>query len=178
MERRLNRASGARVAHPRRYGSVTFLNRYPETLSILTSFDLVIVVFFFSHIYFSFLPFISGLTVIEASLDAFGQRLLHFAFADSTHRNITSNINVYTMFCRSTSSSPFPTLPNLLFGMLRFLLSLGDLMELSSTALAASTLPCHNFLKPFLKFSECQRWRRSRESLFGVTLVIFADLQH
>ena len=63
MERRLNRASGARVAHPRRYGSVTFLNRYPETLCILTLFDLVIVVvvvFFFCrififHFYLSFL---------------------------------------------------------------------------------------------------------------------------
>ena len=34
--------------------------------------------------------------------------LLHLAFADSTHRNIQSHVNVYTRFCRSVACSPFP----------------------------------------------------------------------
>ena len=41
-------------------------------------------------------------------LDVFTQRLLHHAFAESTHRNIKSYVNVYTRFCNSVACSPFP----------------------------------------------------------------------
>ena len=41
-------------------------------------------------------------------LDVFIQRLLHHAFAESTHRNIKSYVNVYTRFCNSVACSPSP----------------------------------------------------------------------
>ena len=51
--------------------------------------------------------------------DVFTQRLLHHAFAESTHRNIKSYVNVYTRFCNSVACSPFPvevdTLPGRTF---------------------------------------------------------------
>ena len=60
-----------------------------------------------SHLHFFFRSF-SGSAISIPTLDAFAQRLLHLAFADSTHRNIQSHVNVYTRFCRSVACSPFP----------------------------------------------------------------------
>ena len=52
--------------------------------------------------------FTPGSSISIPILDAFAQRLLHLTFADSTHQNIHSHVNVYTRFCRSVACSPFP----------------------------------------------------------------------
>lgn len=41
-----------------------------------------------SHLYIFFFRSFSGSAISIPTLDAFAQRLLHLAFADSTHRNI------------------------------------------------------------------------------------------
>ena len=41
-------------------------------------------------------------------LDVFTQRLLHHAFAESTHWNIKSYVNLYIRFYNSVTCSPFP----------------------------------------------------------------------
>ena len=62
-----------------------------------------------SHLYiYIFFRSFSGSAISIPTLDAFAQRLLHLAFADSTHRNIQSHVNVCTRFCRSVACSPFP----------------------------------------------------------------------
>ena len=71
---------------------------------------LSIALFIYIYIFFFFLlfSFVSGSFISIPTLDAFAQRLLDLAFADSTHRNMKSHVSVYTKFCRSVSCSPFP----------------------------------------------------------------------
>ena len=52
--------------------------------------------------------FCPGSFISIPTLDAFAQRLLDLAFADSTHRNMKSHISFYTKFCRSVSCPPWP----------------------------------------------------------------------
>ena len=49
--------------------------------------------------------------------------------------------------------------------------------NIDSSVAMNSTLPAHVFGR-FLQCFECKRWTRSRHSLFGVTIEIFADLWH
>ena len=71
----------------------------------------------FRHLSFLF----SGNFTNVSSLDAFAQRLVHLAFAASTHKNIKSHVNVYTRFCHSVRASPFPFQIDLLIRYVAYL---------------------------------------------------------
>ena len=112
-------------------------------VSILTSFDLVIVVFFLSHIYFSFLPFISGLTPLVKppwmpSASAFFISLLLILRTRKLLRISILSFDVLLSF-------PHP--PKFLIRYLAFLTlsgrSYGTIVN--CIILAASTLSCQNF---------------------------------
>ena len=80
-------------------------------MSYFSSFQL------FRHLWF----FFSGIFTTVSSLDAFAQRLVHLAFAPSTHKNIKSHVNVYTRFCHSVRASPFPVQIDLLIRYVAYL---------------------------------------------------------
>ena len=81
------------------------------------------VCFLISIIQTFFVSFSGNITNVS-SLDAIAQRLVHLAFAASTHKNIKSHVNVYTVytrFCHSVRASPFPVQIDLLIRYVAYL---------------------------------------------------------
>ena len=123
-----NTSSQTRFAQAATAPGISYV--FEEITGDFCYFDLVWYFFAFVIVFFGFssfqlfrhLPFLfSGNSTNVSSLDAFAQCLVHLAFAASTHKNIKSHVNVFTMFCHSVRASPFPVQIDLLIHYVAYL---------------------------------------------------------